>query len=249
MPKHRRTLTRALLFNRAFLNRLDPILKVVLGIIALIGALYGFAKAMVDLAGLLQRPQLDVYMSDIVWFIAEPNNRECAINLQFVVHNPTRQMVALRRLEAELTRPSWTATNTEKKFRLEWFRLVKPTPSGFANAQPIVVKPIPAHELEVLAVQLREPSSENELEAVGAQPRERDSSRSNSFAWFPGEYILRLYAYLNLDDAPKELSPRSGFRFNLTNQLAGELSPTDGDLTENLSRPAQLVNWSSRQRK
>jgi hypothetical protein len=249
MPKHKRTLTLARLFNRAFLNRLDPILKVVLGVIALIGALYGFGKAVVDLAGLLQRPQLEVYMSDVAWFIAEPDDKKCAINLQFVVHNPTRRVVALRRLEAELTRPSCTATNKEKKFRLEWFRLIQPTPTGFADADPIVIKPVPAHALEVLSVQLREPASENELAALGVQRGEEDSSRSTSFAWFPGEYILRLYAYLNLDDTPNELSPRFGFRFNLTDKLAGELSPTDGDLSENLSRLAWLVSLSDHQRK
>jgi len=71
-------------------------------------------------------------------------------------------MVALRRLEAELIRPSWTADATWGKRRnhvypkeelpLEWDHLIKGGPSGFENAEPVVIRPIPAHGLEVLGV-------------------------------------------------------------------------------------------------
>src|SRR6266705_86128 len=132
MPKPRRALTPTPWFNLAFFNALDPILKIVLGVSTLIGALYGFASVIVDLVGWLQRPRLDLYMSDVVWPIVEPNGDECAINIQFVVYNPTRRMVALRRLEAKLTRPSWvvgTATYPQGDFPLEWYRLIKGGPN------------------------------------------------------------------------------------------------------------------------
>lgn len=233
MEKPKPTPTSTPWFNLAFLNALDPILKVILGVITLIGALYGFISVIVDFVGWLRPPRLDIYMSDVVWPVAEPDNEiDFAINVQFAVYNPGTRMVALRRLEAELVRPSWT-TFPEKKFPLEWYGLIKGSPSGFEDAEPVVVKPIPGHELEVLGVQLR-----------GRYDR-KDSSRAASFDWFLGEYILRLYAYINVSDTPMELSPRSGFRFKLTDALSAQLSPT-GQLN---SVPARLVNLSGRQRK
>jgi len=112
--------------------------------------------------------------------------------------------------------------------------LIKGGPSGFEAAEPVVVKPILAHQLEVLGVQLR-------------GHYDRKDSHTASFDWFPGEYILRLYGYVNVNDTPMELSPRSGFRFKLTKDLSEQLSQTD--LTEPLSRPARLENLSGCRRK
>jgi hypothetical protein len=72
----------------------------------------------------------------------------------------------------------------------------------------------------------------------------KDSSRTASFDWFPGEYILRLYAYVNANDTPMELSPPSGFRFKLTDALSTQLFTGQSS-----SVPARLVNLSGRQRK
>jgi hypothetical protein len=245
-----------LLFNRVFLKTLGPTFTALLQIVTLIGALYGFVKVIVDLGGLLQHPRLNVYMSDLVWPVGGPGGTwQCAINVQFVVYNPTGRMVALRRLEAELIRPSWTADETwgqmrnhvypKEEFPLEWNHLIKGGPSGFENAEPVVIKPIPAHGLEVLGVEL--------LEDLWSR------QNMEKYVWVPGEYILRLYGYLNVNDARTELSPSAGFRFKVDDGLAKELDspesavrigrPSNNDSTELITRPARLVNSSGGQRK
>jgi hypothetical protein len=81
-------------------------------------------------------------MSDVVWPVVEPHNEgDFVINVQFAVYNPGSRMVVLRRLEAELIRPSWT-TFPEKKFPLEWYGLIGGSPRGFGDAEPVVAKPI-----------------------------------------------------------------------------------------------------------
>jgi len=221
------------LFNLAFLNTLGAPLTVVLGIITLIGALYGFVSVIVDLAGWVRPPRLDLYMSDVVWLVAEPNPSEFAINVQFVIYNPGRRMAVLRRLEADLIRPSWRADHPTKAFTLEWSVFIKDNPSGHESGGPVFVKAVPSHELDVLGVQLR------------GHYDKKDSSRAAYFDWFPGQYILHLYGLVN--DRRVELSPRSGFMFELNETDAQDLSPTR-PFAEPFSNSARLGGLSGNHR-
>jgi hypothetical protein len=217
------------LFNLTFFNTLDPTLKVVLHIIALIGALYGFVRVIVDLVGWSRRPRLKFYMSDDVWPVAEWNKSEFAINVQFVAYNPGRRMAVLRRLDAKLTRPSWTTTYPTKTFTLVWRRFINANPWGFEQTEAVLAKPVPPHESNVLGVQLR-----------GHYDDKTDSFRSpSSFDWFPGKYILHLHARVN--NRRIRVSPRSGFKFELNEVVSGQLSPADPFL-DPFTRSVQLVS-------
>jgi hypothetical protein len=235
MPKPTRTLTPTPWFNLAFLNTLDPILRIVLGVITLIGALYGFVRVIADLVEALQPPRLNLYMSDNAWLVAEPNDSELAINVQFVVYNPGRRMVVLRYLEAELTRPKWSAERLKKtfepqNFKLPWSIFIQNDPlEGYRVGGVVFAKPVASHESYVLGVQFRGSYNQN------------DSFRTHSsFDWFPGKYILRLYGHLNDSDRPIPLSPRSGLEFELDKSVSERLSPP-GPFSESFSGSVQLL--------
>ena len=225
MPTATPTPSSTPLFNLPFLTTLDPTLTVVLHVVAVAGAVYGFIRAVVDLVVWLRRPRLKLYMSDDVWPVAEPNHSEFAINIQFVVYNPGKRMAVLRSVEANLIRPSFTAAYPTKTFTLVWRRFIKGNPSGFEHTEGVFAKPVPPHESDVLGVQLRGHYDQN------------DSFRTECFDWFPGQYVFHLYGRIN--NRRMRLSPRSGFRFDLNDVVSGQLSPTGH--FDPLSRSVQLV--------
>lgn len=214
------------LFNLPFLNTIAPALAVLLQLIALAGAVYGFSRFIADLVGWLRRPRLKLFMSDDIWPVAEPNHSEFAINVQFVVYNPGRRIVVLRRLEADLIRPSFSAMYPKKSFTLVWRRFIKGNPSGFEHTEGVFAKPVPPHESDVLGVQLR------------GHYDQKDSSRAECFDWFPGQYVFHLYGRINNRHA--RLSPRSGFRFELNDLVSGQLSPTS-QFSDPFSRSVQVA--------
>jgi hypothetical protein len=55
-------------------------------------------------------------MSGELWPVAQENESQFAINIQFVAYNPGKRMAALRRLEASLIRPEFTAQYPRKTF-------------------------------------------------------------------------------------------------------------------------------------
>jgi hypothetical protein len=219
------TASQAELIHLQPLTTLDPTLNFVLHLITLIGALYGFVRIVIDAINWLRPARLKLYMSDYVWPVAEPSNSELAINIQFTVHNPGKRLAVLRRLEAQLERPAYTKMYPPKSFGLAWRHFIKGNPSGFEQTETVFAKPISAQDSEVIGVQLR-----------GDYDR-TDSLRPACFDWFPGDYTLHLQALVN--NKSITLSPKSGFAFNISDWLSGDLSP-NGHFNQPYTRPVQL---------
>ena len=210
----------SVLFNFPFANTLGPTLAILLQIIALSGAIYGFIRGVRDAIGWLRRPRLKLYMSDDLWLVAEdiaahsPYTPEFAINIQFVAFNPGKRMAVLRRLEGSLIRPESRAIRfipefPQKTFALVWRHFIKGSPSGFEQTEPVFVKPVTPENPVVLAVQLRGNCDEADLFL-------------SHFVWCHGRYTLHLYGDINRRRI--RLSPRSGFTFQLSENMTEELS-------------------------
>ena len=210
-----------------FFNEHGASLVIIVQMITVVGALYGFARFVVDIVGWLRRPRLKLYMSDDVWPVAEPSRSELAINIQFVVFNPGKRMAVLRRVEASLVRPSFTAAYPEKTFVLTSRRFIKGNPAGFEHTEAVFARRVPPKESITLAVQLR------------GRYDQSDSTRVVCFDWFPGRYQLHLRGLINARYL--RLSPCSGFLFELNDLTAGQLSPTDAFDTP-LTRSVRLMN-------
>jgi hypothetical protein len=194
------------------LDNLGPSLTMILQVIAVIGALYGFARGIRDVIAWLRRPRLTAYMSDDIWLVAESNQSEFAINMQIVVYNPGNRLAVLRRLESTLVRPAFSSMYPAKTFNLIGRGFLTSNPSGFEGIGPVFAKPVAPHETEVIGIQLR-----------GEYQRE-DSSRPHCFDWFPGHYAIHLWAVVN--NRRLRLSPIRGCTFDLNDGVAGHLSPT-----------------------
>src|SRR5437899_1943402 len=128
MPTPTPTSSPNVLLNFSFLNSLSPTLAILLQIIALLGALYGFIRGIRDAIGWLRHRRLKLYMSDDIWPVAERNQSQFAINIQFVAYNPGKRMAVLRRLKGTLRRPSLGAAYPEKTFTLVWRHFIKGSP-------------------------------------------------------------------------------------------------------------------------
>jgi hypothetical protein len=226
MPSPTPVPSHSVLLNFPFVDTLGPILAFVLQIIALLGAVYGFIRGIQDVIGWLRRPRLKFYMSDDLWPVAEQNHSQFAINIQLVAYNPGRRMAALRRLEASLIRPAFNADRyPQKTFALVWRRFITGSPSEVEETEPVFVKAVTPKDSVVLAVQLR------------GNYDETDSFHDGHFDWFPGQYTFHLYGLINR--RRMRLSPRSGFKFELSNTVSGQLSPV-GDLNARFTRSVQL---------
>jgi hypothetical protein len=213
MPTATPTPSSNIILNFGFISSLGPTLALLLQVVALTGAAYGFARALWDLGGWLRRPRLRVYMSDELWPVGEENHSEFAINIQFVAYNPAKRMAALRRLEGTLIRPEFTAQYPRKTFGLRWRRFIKGNPLGFEQTEPVFVSPVKPRDSAVLAVQLR------------GQYVEADSFHVGHFDWFPGQYTLHLYGLVNRRRV--QLSPSGGFVFQISEIVSGQLSPVN----------------------
>src|SRR5262245_38324450 len=110
----------SLLPSFPFFNALGQTLGLLLQIVALLAAVYGFIRFVWGGMAWIRRPQLKLYISDNIWPVAEEDQSQFAINIQFVAYNPGKRMAALRRLEASLTRPEFTDPYPEKTFPLLW---------------------------------------------------------------------------------------------------------------------------------
>jgi hypothetical protein len=188
----------------------------VLHVIALVGAVYGFARAIMDLLGWLRRVRLKFYMSDDVWPVADRNRLQFAMNIQIVAYNPGRKMAALRRLEATLIRPAFTDGFPQKAFTLVWRLFIKEGPSaGFGESEPVFVKAVTPKDSVVLSVQLR-----------GDYDDEADSLHQGHFNWFPGRYTFHLYGLINRRRV--RISPRSGFTFDVSSPVSVQLDAAEG---------------------
>lgn len=201
------------LLSFPLINTFGPVLPFALQIIALFGAIYGFIRGIRDVIQWLRRPRLTLYMSDDIWPVAEPNQSQFALNLQFVAYNPGSKMAVLRRLEAKLIRPEFSAAYPQRTFDLEWRRFIKGSPAGFEATEPVYVKAVKPNDSVVLAIQL------------SGNYQEDDSFHGHGkhFDWFPGRYTLHLYGLVNR--LRRRLSPRSGLTFEVTNQVSVELTP------------------------
>ena len=208
------TPTSSLLLDFPLTNTLGPLLAFVLQIVALLGAMYGFIRGVLDVIEWLRRPRLKFYISDDIWPVAEPNRCEFAVNLQLVAYNPGRKMAALRRVEASLTRPNFTAAYPQKTFELVWRRFIKGSPAGFEQTEPVHVKAVKAKDTVVLAIQLRGNYAE-------ADSFHGDGSH---FDWFPGRYTLCLHGLIN--SRRVRLLAQSDLTFEVSNTVSGQLSPT-----------------------
>jgi hypothetical protein len=227
MPTATPTPSPTALLNFPFLNSLSPTLAILLQIIALLAAVYGFIRGIVDVVGWLRRPRLKVYMSDDLWPVGEANQSQLAINLQFVAHNPGKRVAVLRRLEASLIRPQFSDAYPEKIFALVSRRYIKGNPSGFEHTETFFAQPVPPSESIVMGVQLR------------GQYAPGDSTRPVCFDWFPGRYTLHLHGLIN--NHRKRLSPRCGFTFELNDMKACQLSPMD-KVFEPRAKSVKLMN-------
>lgn len=178
-----------------------------------------------DLLGWLRRPRLKFYMSDDLWPVGEQNHSQFAINIQLVAYNPGRRMAALRRLDATLVRPTFSAVYPQKTFTLVWRRFIKGSPAGFEQTEPVFVKAVTPKDSLVLSVQLR------------GDYDEADTFHQGHFNWFPGRYTFHLHGLVNRRRV--RISPRSGFTFEVSNQVSVQLSPLN-DIDAPLTRPVQL---------
>jgi len=208
------------LFDFTSLNSLAPALAVLLQIVAVIGALYGFFRFIADAIGWLRRPHLRLAMSDNIWPVAESFGYEVAINIQFIAYNPGKRMAYLRRLEATLLQPAWGTRRSETTFALTWHSFIKGNPSGFEQTEPVSIRAISPGEPVLLSMQLR---GRGEL---GAN------------RWFPGQYKLHLTGLI--DDRRMRLSPRFGFTFELDKRTSSELSPGFNENFIPFTRPVHL---------
>jgi hypothetical protein len=166
-------------------------------------------------------------MSDDLWPVAEQSQSQFAINIQFVAYNPGKRIAALRRLEASLIRPEFGAPYPQKTFTLLWRHFIRGSPAGFEQTEPVFVKSVTPGDLVVLSVQLR------------GNYDESDSLHQGHFDWFPGQYTLHLSGRVNRRRV--RLSPRSGFTFQLSEIVSGQLSPVD-PINAPFTRSVQLIS-------
>jgi hypothetical protein len=227
MPTPTPTPSPTVLLNFPLLHALGPTLAIVLQIVTLLGALYGFILGVGNFIGWLSPPRLKLYMSDNLWPVGEQNESQFAINIQFVAYNPGKRLAALRRLEGSLTRPAFGAQYPVKTFPLVWHFFIKGNPAGFEQTEPVFVKAVAPHDWAVVAVQLR------------GNYDPADSFHPGHFDWFPGQYALHLHGRINR--RRMRLSPQSGFTFLVTEFVSGELSPV-GPIAAPLTHPLTLAN-------